>query len=272
LTSFSKTSAPRIAVLIAYADCTPFREIVEETHRFIWKDAEDQGIDVFYISGRPIGSWVWKLNSVLEHLRWSRFFPVLYIWDKLSFRRFRRQLPQVLRFGNSLEVQVPSGLRFLGITILAGFKLLSDMGYTHMYKTTVSSVVNLKDLTQLALSHRPGELLYAGTVNDEADFKFVSGANLFINREVADFLFQNRHLWRHEFLDDVAIGRLLSQEVTIKKLSSLNFTSVEKLRATPTEELMSVTHFRCKSDNRPEGDIQILRELITRMQSTSNTQ
>ena len=261
----SNSDAPRPAILITYADCSPFIEIVAATHEAIWADARNQGIDIYYVSGKPISSRKWKINAFLERVRWSRYSLGLVLLDKLSFYRFRFLFPSVRKNGQFLEVQVPSGLRFLGLTVLASSKYLVDMGYTHVYKTTTSSVVNIEQLKIVVSADLDDQMQYAGSVGSLYNRDFVSGANLLMNKRTIDFLYQERSKWKHEFLDDVAISRILESYVEIQRLSTLNIHSLGDLQEVDDEQLANTFHFRCKSlTSRPQGDILILNELMRR--------
>ncbi len=261
----TSSDARRIAVLIAYADCSPFKEIVEATHKYIWDAARTDEIDVFYISGKKLSLWRRRFNNRLERLRWSRLSPTLVLWDRLRFRLYKDRLPEVRISGRFLDIQIPSGLRYLGITVLAGSKYLIDHGYTHVLKTTVSSMVDLDQLRNVVAADLCTEMLYAGPVV-MAPHKLVSGASILMNHKTVQYLYKHRSLWRHELLDDVAMGELLDGRAEIVAMDSLNLGSIEELNRLSDDELSKYFHFRCTSSKRPEGDILILRELATRLE------
>jgi hypothetical protein len=164
-------------------------------------------------------------------------------------------------------MEIPEGLRYLGVKILTCLEVLYNFGYDVVYKTTLSSIVIPQNFQSAISSIRAEEMFYGGTLIKSGCHPFASGANLMINRKTMEFLLSHKSKWNHGLLDDVAIGRLLENIVPIAPLETLNVSSTSQVDELQSKELSKVMHIRCKSDLPKRNDVEIkifLRKIESR--------
>jgi hypothetical protein len=80
-----------------------------------------------------------------------------------------------------------------------------------------------------------------------------------------EILLKKRTYWQHGLLDDVAIGRLLSDHLADFEIKSVNIQSLEQVEKLTNKEIGSSLHFRCKSSKIKRDDVEIMKQLISKM-------
>ena len=108
---------------------------------------------------------------------------------------------------------------------------------------------------------------YGGTPINFGSHPFVSGANLMVNRKTLEIIMSSLSKWNHGLLDDVAIGRLLEDKVSIYPIPSKNFSAVDDVKACLTEDIKNTMHFRCKSSSIERDDVAIMTEVLRKLQN-----
>jgi len=253
----------KLAILIADSYGEPFESIKAEVHESIWAEARNLGIPIFYCIGRRPSRVLGKVDSRIESLRYSKWWPIQYAADFILLFRFRIKCTKAKIIDNSIQVSSPETLRYLGAKVLASLATLNELGYTHVYKTTSSSILKITRLIEIIQLHP--ESNYGGSVIKSGSREFASGANLLLSKTAIDKLLQKKFSWNHSKLDDVAVGRLLAQRYGILDIPTLNFSSVAKVRECSQERLQRAVHYRCKSEKIPRDDIEIMRTLFLRI-------
>jgi hypothetical protein len=258
-------SSPRIAILVADTYGEPFETIKREVHPKIWRGFEN--IDVFYMIGKHPTKVQDLLNKFTDNIRYTKAWPVQRLFDQLQLSPVANSLPSVVGQNSELEIDIPEGLRYLGLKFLTSIKFLSENNYDLIYKTTLSSIVNPKIFSKITQEIELKQPFYGGTLINNGNRPFVSGANLLINRSTSEIVMSSLARWNHGFLDDVALGRLLEGTVAITPIPSMNIGSLHDLESRTNLELGEVMHFRCKSSDLLRNDVEIMRKLLMRMQN-----
>ena len=253
----------KLAILIADSYGQPFESIKTEVHESIWKETKNSGIPIFYCIGRRPSRILGTVDSTIESMRYSKLWPVQYIADFILLFRYRIRRAKVNISGTSIQVSTPETLRYLGVKVLASLVALNELGYTHVYKTTSSSLLRISKLTKLIEANPDSH--YCGSLIKSGKREFASGANLLLSRTAINTLKRKQFLWNHSKLDDVAIGRLLAVSFGILDIPTLNFSNVAKVFHCSQESMQKTVHFRCKSDKIPRDDIEILSTLVQRI-------
>lgn len=254
----------KTAIIVADSHGEPFDSIRSN----IW----DRNWSQFISSGYKVYKYIGEQNNIinshskfsLEKLRYSKFWPIQYILDKAIVKKYNFRNLEIREEADTLYVNLPEGLKYLGVKTFCVLKYLFDNGYELVYKTTMSSITNLKFFNDYVSSIDTGAEVYAGTLMErEYDFDYISGANLFISRTAFKYLESNRSKWNHAKLEDVAIGELLYKNVILKKIESLNISNIEELHSVDEYVLNNVFHIRCTSRNgKVRGDLEILNNVL----------
>jgi hypothetical protein len=256
-------NTPRVAVIIADSYGEPFESIKSEIQPTLWKFSKS--LDTFYIKGNKPNKFQNHLNEFTDSKRYSKLWPIQRSIDQIHLGLQSRKIVDTDLIGEDLHVDIPEGLRYLGLKVMRTLEYLYERQYDVVYKTTLSSLVNqknfLSEISRIDLA-RP---YYGGTKVNFGSHPFASGANLMVNGKTMEILLSSKRKWNHGLLDDVSLGRLLENKVEISEISTLNVSSLDALNSLTDSELAHTTHFRCKSANYVRNDIEIMRELIKRL-------
>jgi hypothetical protein len=255
----------KIAVLIADSYGEPFEEIRNNYLNQIWKDSKPS-MDVFTMLGHKETPITSMLNFISNSLKYSRIWPVQRAIDKITLSGYKFRLPKVSRVENNLNIDVSEGLRYLGPKFLASIQFLYQNGYDVVYKCTLSSVVQVEKLLEILRENETESVFYAGSIVEIGERRFVSGANLALNRKAIELIKSKRSKWDFADYDDVALGKIVNlNDVVISEINTLNIGSLPELERVSNSQLSKIVHFRCKSTENPRNDIQIIDALLKRL-------
>lgn len=255
----------KIAVLIADSHGEPFETIRKACLGEIWQGL-DGTVDIFTMIGFRENLRSRIMNNASNKLKYTKLWPLQRAIDKATLIHFKYSLPKVEEIGNVLNVEVSEGLRYLGPKFLASISHLFEKGYDVVYKTTLSSVVQKKILLETLEEIDLNLVFYGGSIVGTQRFKFVSGANLAINRKLFELVKANISDWDFADYDDVALGKIVRKNnLSISEIKTLNISSALQLESLPDSTLKCVPHFRCKSNSIPRDDVQIIEKLLERL-------
>jgi len=258
-------SNPKIAVLVADTFGEPFETIKREIQPKIWSFFEN--LDVFYMIGKQPTKVQSYLNKFTDNARYSKAWPIQRFFDQHQISSLSNSQPQLLRQDNNLKINIPEGIRYLGLKVIESIKFLHENNYDLMYKTTLSSLVNPHIFHETIKDIQLDSPFYGGTLIDHGKRPFVSGANLLMNRKTSEIVLSSLSRWNHGLIDDVALGRLLEGMVTITPIQSINLENLDDLENYTDLEISKVMHFRCKSSRVLRNDVEIMSQLLTRIQN-----
>lgn len=248
----------KIAILVADSFGEPFETLKGGIQRVIWEEASPN-IEVFYFKGKTPSRIQNFVILKSDTLRYSKLWPVQRIFDSLTLAKYNWITPKVRQNGLDLDVEVSEGLRYLGVKDYSVFSWALENNFDFVYKTTLSSVVNVKKMNDLIHSVNNNKPLYAGSKIKFGKHPFVSGANLLLNRQSLEILCNKNKFWNHGDLDDVAIGKILKRwKVPITELSTHNFETIETALDYSTENYAKLFHARCKAKKFPRNDFEIM--------------
>lgn len=251
---------PRVAVLVADSHADVFPEIKREIHPRIWSFAASSEIHIYYMLGREPNSAEETLAKLSDRLRYTKLRPLQRILDSTHLIVYNFRLPKIKQESETLHVEIPEGLRYLGVKYLTSLKYLYEQNYDIVYKTTLSSIVNPQKFISFVNSISTAEPIYAGTQVKFPNVEFVSGANLLLNRKSIELVLQKKSRWNHAHLDDVAISRLL-KNVQLTPLSSINVSSKEEAEEITDKQISETFHYRCRTPGPIRKDIEVMRIL-----------
>ena len=162
----------------------------------------------------------------------------------------------------SLEHYALIGLK----TIQAFQYVIDNYEFDFIFRTNTSSYVDGDLLVDLAKELGEGDVL--GGVPVETRFgKFASGAGIMLSRTLVLKILEQRHRWRHGLIDDVALSKLVEEnvnpKVSLTPLPRLDINSLEKAKLFSDEEIKSSYHIRCKTET-PDETIKIMKEIWLR--------
>lgn len=257
----------RIAILIADSALPEFQRIKSDFHPDIWDLGVDIEASTFYVQGRSPKKFENLLNHMTDSLRYTKLWPLQNLIDRFEMSRFNRKPPNVTVDGINMFVDIPTGLRYLGVEMQSAYNFLFKQGYEIVFRTTLSTVVNQRvfknEMDKIPLD-KP---FYGGNVVNFGKHPFVSGANTFINSEAWTIISNSINKWNHGFLDDVALGRILENKVPTTNIPAINVGSVHEVRELQNSKILSTSTFRCRTFTNPRSDSDVMMVVIERIQS-----
>jgi hypothetical protein len=112
----------KVAVLVADTFGEPFESIKRDIQPRVWDFS--QTIDVYYMIGiRPtkVESF---LNKFTDSVRYSKLWPLQRLFDRYQLALIARRGHNVVKKGDELRVDIPEGLRYLGLKVIECVKFL----------------------------------------------------------------------------------------------------------------------------------------------------
>lgn len=248
------SSQPKIIVGLLQVEADPWKYIYENGQKVTWIKNRPTNIEIINIFGNKPNRIIRFLDLSHEKFRWSPIFqgPIHY-FDKQLGRILRRLKPaqtHVHKQGEvfNLIVNFPATHLTLPNVLNAFFiYFLRNTDADYLYLSNTSSYINLKNLN-LAVKNFPRNLIYGGTLKTFSNVKYFSGANRILSRDLIEFLVKNFRTWDYEFVEDVSVGKLISNLNFISvEIPSKQFTSEQQIFSESRLTLEKVVHFRLKS-------------------------
>lgn len=161
--------------------------------------------------------------------------------------------------GDSLFIPCEDGISNLGYKVLKSFEyILEKIDFDYIYKMNCSSYLNKSMLRDIVLENQRDNL-YGGFLGKHNDIDFASGAGTLLSKDLVKYIVDNQENWDHSLVEDVAIGKLLSN-ITIfpmDRVSIVDGIDIDKINT-------KCYHYRCKNDHNRDNDIIIMRELYNK--------
>ena len=165
---------------------------------------------------------------------------------KIFFYYGNREKNEIV--GENIYTTFDEGLYGCGHRTIAMLELLyNEYEFDYIFRTTLSSYVDIKKMTEF-LNDKPKDNFYCGVIGDFYGIPFCSGSGYFLSRNLVKLILDNKNLWNHEYIDDVALGILMKNfGVPMVEGERQNVVSNSPL---PYEEFdLNNYHFRLKSSN-----------------------
>ena len=137
-------------------------------------------------------------------------------------------------------------------TILAFEWALQNSNFDYIIRPTPSSYVYYPNLEKyINENYEHEKIVYGGTIQETNDkdgsrIEFASGSTLILNRRCVEIIVNNKHLWDHDYWDDVGLAILLNS-LDINPSGGERFD----VRGNPYKFNIDLNfyQYRCRSDN-----------------------
>lgn len=180
--------------------------------------------------------------------------------------------------GDKIICDCPENIDNIGLKTIKSLELISEFDY--VFRTNLSSFVNINNMIKY-LQNMPSEKFYGGmcTLNFSGEHlqkfgegTFASGSGYFLSKDVVNLIIDNKELWDHSVIDDVAIAGLLKRlgilptlcpRIDINSISNgiLYYNSIP----ISDDDINKCYHFRCKTSGDRSGDIEIFKKLNSKL-------
>lgn len=149
-----------------------------------------------------------------------------------------------------LELTSEDSIEAVGYKTLEAFEwVINKTDYEYIFRVNSSSYVDIDRLitfiNNLDTNNSNLNNLYCGKIVNlqMLDLNFISGSAILFNRECIKKLVENKELWNHSIIDDVALG-LLCKELSILPHEG-ELYHIKKLVYTD-KNIKESYHYRCK--------------------------
>lgn len=256
-----------ILIAIGQANTEPWTTIWKEGQEKTWIKDDVYGSNVVNYQSKHAPFLIKKLDEIHEK---NRYRKRLGLWqgrfDKIITKFISRKIPkysfnsiQQILTVNSWSTNYLYGQR--KIALYDWFLRCTDRDF--LFTTNTSSYINQKNLLKIIQNFDPSEAIYAGRLflTGESS-EFVSGAGTLLSRKSVEVIKDNWHKHSHETLEDVTLGRFMkSMGIPAISLSTILLPTPAEAKALSEPILDTEFHFRCKSDEIPRKDVEIMQIL-----------
>jgi hypothetical protein len=237
----------RTLVLVLATRQRPFPDLIRAQKR-TWaaRDVEDVEV-LFYYGGSKLALHGRDLFVETPDEYWSVGHKTLACFDYVLAQR---DFDLIFRTNCSSYVDLPNLREWVGL---------------HARRTDYyAGAVDAGTLEQMLRVQRqassqpgtPGARDLTGTPGPPTGWSFASGAGYFLSRDLAEWVVGQRSLWDHSFVDDMALGKLLSERgVVPEPAPRVVLGNAWQPRTIDTSAFL----FRCKTDSSwRRGDIDLM--------------
>ena len=205
--------------------------------------------------------FIWRLSRFIQRVLRVKFslFNMFFTDTKLQKKKFPKS--EIDCDQQQVITHVPDKYSLIGLKTLETFELVLDkFDFDYIYRTNVSSYVDLKKLSEY-ISDQSKTSFYAGFMGRHSGIRFVSGSGYFLSRDLVMKILANRHKWDHGEVDDVALGKILNElGVQITEIGRTDILDPIDFDAALSRTPLESFHFRCKTKE-PSDSIQIMTRI-----------
>jgi hypothetical protein len=241
-----------------------------------WRNIEILGQDTTWKKRRIPNVQVMRYFSrhkknllVLKALAYGRIeAKILYRFPgnrfSTAWKNYIESIPVEAEMGTDhISLNLTESYSLIGLKTIKTFKtILKISNFDYVYRTNVSSYVDLVSLTKFVEKLEDEDLNYfGGVIGDHRGQKFASGSGYLIGRNTLRKAVESSNKWDHSLIDDVALSKLLLQEhgITPAQISRHDFKSVIEVE-NATFVNNDNFHYRCKS-KKYKTTIQIMHAI-----------
>jgi hypothetical protein len=100
-------------------------------------------------------------------------------------------------------------------TIMAFEWVKKNYEFDYLYRSNLGAFVDIENLLYF-LKDKPKDKFYCGIIGRDTyylrkEVKFASGSGYFLSKDLVNIVCDNKDMWLHNVVDDVALGELLSK-------------------------------------------------------------
>jgi len=263
-----------VLIAISHGNTEPWTTIWKEGQEKTWIQDNVHGSKIVHVQSKDAPYLIKKFDEIHEG---NRYRKVIGMWqgrfDKIFTLFISKKIPKYLFDGNNCTLIVNSWSTYYlqgrrNIALYDWF--LKNTNDDFLFVTTTSSYINQVQLLKIVQEFNPSDEIYAGYLLPEgSEEQFVSGAGKLLSRKSVEVIKNNWNKHTHETLEDVCLGLFMRDKgITATPLSRISLPTPESAKALPESTLQTEFHFRCKSDQIPRRDVEIMRILHLRLKSS----
>ena len=157
---------------------------------------------------------------------------------------------------DKLFLTIPEGIKNVGYKTIETFEYIKEnYKFKYLYRTNISSYIDIPRLCEY-LGSKPITKYYNGVIGNYNDIVFCSGSGYTITEDLLNLILLNKHIWNHDFIDDVSLGLLLKTLGISPTYGATRFDVIDILPI-PNDYY----HYRVKDPDNRNNDIIRLHKI-----------
>ena len=172
---------------------------------------------------------------------------------------------------DKLYIDVEDTFQNIGYKTLKMFDYINkNYSYDYIFRTNLSSYI-VQDKLLEYLDDKPVDKFFNAVIGYHPNgIKFASGAGYIISKDIVETILEIKNLWDHNFMDDVALGKLILENTDIQ-LTSANRIDYDDVSQVREYNDPKIYHFRCKTHKIDRNnDVAIFKRLHSIYYDSSN--
>lgn len=145
---------------------------------------------------------------------------------------------------------------------------LQNYQLDYIYRTNLSSVLQLQNLYNFIITNNNDSMNYGGVIGNCNGISYVSGSGFLISKNACIYLVKEQHKLldiKHEYIDDICIGFLLEPKFGIKPIDRCDINIDDRDNDAKYIISDNLFHYRCKSDLDHWYTIPIMNKLYDKL-------
>ncbi len=208
---------------------------------------------LFYTS-----QFIWNVSHMKIYLLTPKFIRIAL---ESKWNRFlNNRSVNVKDINGTILTDLPEAYSLIGLkTRMVVEYLLKNYDFDFLYRTNVSSYIDLAGLLKFVQNLDTKTEVYMGVIGKEKHISFASGSGYLISRPTLEKFARHFKSWDHFQIDDVALGKIAKLHMKIEPLPMRRTDIINVVTCTKEMVTESNTfHFRCKSHS-PLETIKIMK-------------
>jgi hypothetical protein len=169
---------------------------------------------------------------------------------------------------DELRSQIPDVLASIGFRTIEAYEYaLGNYDFDYIVRTNTSSYVDLLNLAAYLRADGTIAPVHCQT-GTWGSTPYPSGALYILNRDAVEKIVEHKARWRHEYIDDVALGLVLNRLGLARYswLERFDFSFHKDLEPEAIPKSPNLFHYRCKSFS-PSITINRMRRLFKELKA-----
>lgn len=258
-------SNPKILVAILATEEPPWIDIETYGQNTTWKMNPPAGIQIIRYTSAQEKNLLYFVSEVLWKItRLEKIFGIQFLGFVRKFwnDRLNGLKPDIQQDGPTVCINLPEAYSLIGLKTINFFEyVLKNYNFEYLYRTNVSSYVDLETLSKFVTELGGESSIYGGVKGTEGNTTFASGSGYLIDRKNLEKVASKKSKWDNFEIDDVALGKIAQNELLLpvtnfKRTDLPSMSHFTNIRV----GMPGVFHYRCKARN-SEDTIAIMKQI-----------
>lgn len=151
-----------------------------------------------------------RFNRIFQKLSWVIDHPNIKIIFYLGGYKKTEFVGK-----NTLKLSSSKKFQDIGVKTIDAFEWVdNNLDYDFIFRTSASSFLFIPKLIEF-VNRNFKNIDYSGVIAQARyigkDIKFASGSGYFVSKKTVSIILNNKNLWNHKLIDDVALGEFLKE-------------------------------------------------------------